>query len=157
MEIKTLLSEAKVQIGVTCIGLETKTARIKYGIGSSISDILGWDVTIRGEDGVCYKYYTAQPPLIGCTHAEPCACPLGIAPFDGYEIDIEEAIDIFHTQNGGDKFTQVSLAWPLTYPHTPEPYWYFRTNLGGTVVIGANSGKINGFPVNRLLYMAPMS
>ena len=154
MEVSELLSAVKEKTGIICIGLERKEARIKHGIGSSVKDILGWDVVVRAEDGSCYAYYVAQKPLIGMTHPEPIFCPLGIVAFNGYRIDIEEAIKIFHTQNGGDKFTQVTLCWPLIHPAAPEPYWYFRTNLGNTVVIGANSGQIDGFSPIVVLYMA---
>ena len=125
--------------GVKFIGLLRKIARIKHGIGSSIEDILGWDVVLRAKDGECYEYYVAQPPLIGMTQAQPICCPLGLVAFDGYKIDIKEAIKIFNTQNGGDKFTHVTLSWPLVHPAAKEPFWYFRTNLGTEVVIGANS------------------
>ncbi|EAT58674.1 hypothetical protein [Chlorobium ferrooxidans] len=141
--------------GVICTGLERKSARIRNGIGSTIADVLGWDVIVRGEDGSCYGYYAAQPPLIGLTQPQPVTCPLGIVPFDGYKIDIDEAIKIFHSQNGGDQFTAITLSWPLTYPEAPEPYWHFRTNLGDTVVIGANSGQCLGHPSYRLLYGTP--
>ncbi len=154
MNVSKLLSSVKEKTGITCIGLERKEARIKHGIGSSIEDILGWDVVVRAEDGSCYEYYVAQPPLKGMTQPKPILCPLGIIPFNGYKIGIEEAIKIFHSQNGGDKFTQISLSWPLVHPAASEPYWYFRTNLGNTVVIGANSGQIEGFSPIVVLYMA---
>jgi hypothetical protein len=153
-QFEKLLSTVKEKTGVVCIGLERKTARIRHGIGSELKDIMGWDVVVRGEDGSCYEYYVAQPPLIGMTQPQPVKCPLGIVAFDGYKVDIEEAIKIFHTQNGGDKFTDVVLSWPLIHPAAPEPYWYFRTNLGNNVVIGANSGQIKGFPPIYVLYMA---
>ncbi len=154
MKPSDLSSMLPEQSGTTCIGLERKNARIKNGIGSELHDILGWDVIVRAKDGVCYSFYTAQPPLIGMTQPQPVNCPLGISPFDGYKIEIEEAIKIFKTQNGGDLFTEISLSWPLVHPAAPEPYWHFRTNLGNTVIIGANSGQIMGYPPTVVLYMA---
>ena len=154
-KIEQLLADVKTKAGITGIGLERKNARIKHGIGSTLEDILGWDVIIRGKDGHCYEFYTAQPPAFGLTQPIPVSCPLGIVPFDNYKIQIDEAIKIFHTQNGGDKFTAIALSWPLTHPEAPEPYWYFRTNLGNNVVIGAISGQIKGHPPIHLLYMAP--
>jgi len=153
-QVKEILAAAEKQTGLGFIGLERKTARIKSGSGSELKDILGWDVLVRGENGACYEYYAAQPPLIGMTQPQPAPCPLGIVAFDGYKIGIEEAIKIFHTQNGGDKFTAITLSWPLVHPAAHEPFWYFRTNPGGTVIIGANSGQIQGVPINILLYMA---
>ncbi len=153
-EIKNYLDTAAEKTGVKCIGLERKNAVIKNGIGSKVEDVLGWNIIVRDESGTCHEYYTARPPLIGMTQPVPIKCPLGIIPFDGYKIDIEEAINIFHTQNGGDKFTEITLSWPLTHPESPEPYWYFRTNLGNSVVIGANSGQIKGYSPIVVLYMA---
>ena len=153
-DIKDILANAEKQTGIGFIGLERKCARIRNGVGSELKDILGWDVTVRDKDGTCYEYYVAQPPLIGMTQPQPVRCPLGIMPFDSYKIDIEEAIKIFHSQNGGDKFTEITLSWPLVHPQAPEPYWYFRTNLGNNVIIGANSGQIKGFPPIVVLYMA---
>jgi hypothetical protein len=154
METSKLLSLAKEKTGVTFIGLLRKTARIKHGMGSTAKDILGWDVVLRAQDGDCYEYYVAQPPLEGMTQAQPISCPLGLVAFDKYKINIEEAIKIFHSQNCGDKFTHVVLCWPLIHPAAKEPFWYFRTNLGNEVVIGANSGQIHCSSPIVVLYMA---
>ncbi|SDC68469.1 hypothetical protein SAMN05216323_10449 [Williamwhitmania taraxaci] len=154
MKTSDLLAQVKEKTGVSCIGLERKIARIRHNVGSNIADIQGWDVVVRGNDGSCMEYYVAQPPMMGMTQPQPISCPLGIIAFDDYKIDIKEAIEIFKTQNGGDKFTEISLSWPLVHPAAPEPFWHFRTNLGHTVVIGANSGQVKGFPTNVILYMA---
>lgn len=154
MKTSELLSLAEKNTGVKFIGLLRKTARIKHGIGNSIVDVLGWDVVLRAKDGDCYEYYVAQPPLEGMTQAQPISCPLGLVAFDEYKIDIKEAIKIFHTQNGGDKFTHIALSWPLVHPAAKEPFWHFRTNLGVEVVIGANSGQINNSLPIAVLYMA---
>lgn len=154
MKPSDLLSAVKDSTGVAGIGIERKSARIRNGMGSTIADVLGWDVIVRGEDGSCYEYYVAQPPLIGMTQPQPVACPLGIIAFNSYKIEIKEAIEIFKSQNGGDQFSQITLSWPLTHPAAQEPFWYFRTNLGNTVVIGANSGQIQGYSPIVVLYMA---
>ena len=153
-QIKNHLDTAAEKTGVKFIGLERKSGVIKNGMGSTAQDILGWNITIRDDGGTCYEYYMAQPPLIGMTQPVPIKCPLGIIAFDDYKIDIEEAVKIFHSQNGGDRFSDVVLSWPLTHPAAPEPYWYFRTNLGNNVVIGANSGQIKGHSPIVVLYMA---
>lgn len=142
MKTTDLLSLVKDQAGISCTGLERKSARIKNGMGSEIADVLGWDVIVRNQDGGCYAFYVAQPPLIGMTQPQPAPCPLGIMPFNEYKIDIAEAIKIFHSQNGGDKFTAITLSCPLVHPAATEPYWYFMTNLGVSVIIGANSGDV---------------
>lgn len=152
-EMEMLLSSAAKQTGVKFKGLERKSARIRHGMGIYVKDILGWDIIAKDDENSCYSYYVAQPPLIGMSTPEPVLCPLGIVAFDGYEIDIEKAVEIFHTQNGGDKFTAIQLSWPLTFPQAPEPYWYFKTNLGVDVIIGANSGEIKR-PIPIMLYMA---
>jgi hypothetical protein len=150
--IASLLGTVKEKTGVICIGLERKIAKMAHTPGETVKDILGWDVVVRAQDGGCYEYYVAQPPLIGMSHPQPVRCPLGIVPFDDYKIDIDEAIQIFHSLEGHDGFMEVSLSWPLIYPDASEPYWYFRT-LNGIVIIGAISGQIKGFPNFRLLYM----
>jgi len=148
METKKMLTLAEEKTGVKFIGLIRKIARIKHGIGSSITDVLGWDVVMRADDGTCYEYYVAQPPMIGMTQPQPTMCPLGLVAFNGFKIDIEETIKIFHSQNGGDSFTQVTISWPLVFPAATEPFWHFRTNLGEEVVIGANTGHIsNSHPI----------
>lgn len=154
MKLDELLKAASEKTGVHFAGIMRKHARIRNGIGDKLSDILGWDVIMKEKTGGCYSFYAAQPPLIGMTHPEPVVCPLGIVAFDDYKIKIEEAIKIFHSQDGGSKFTEIHLSWPLVHPAAPEPYWYFRTELGNTVVIGANSGQIKGFPPSVVLYMA---
>ena len=153
-QIKDHLNTAAEKTGVTFIGLERKEGVIKNGMGAKAEDVIGWNIIVREENGICYSYYAARPPLIGMTQPVPVKCPLGIIAFDDYKINLEEAVKIFHTQLGGDKFTDVTLSWPLTHPESPEPYWYFRTNLGNTVVIGANSGQIKGYSPIVVLYMA---
>ena len=143
MKTLDLLSQAAETTGETFIGLLRKTARIKLGIGSSVKDILGWDVVLRAKDGDCYGYYAAQPPLVGLTQAQPISCPLGLVTFESFKIDITEAIKIFQSQDGGDKFMDITLSWPLVHPAAKEPFWYFRTNLGVEVIIGADSGLIS--------------
>jgi hypothetical protein len=155
MKLSKISAHTEAQAGVVSIGLERKIARIKNNAGKEVTDILGWDIIIRGQDGGCYSYYEAQPPLIGLTQPQPISCPLGIIAFDEYKIDIAEAVKIFHSQNGGDTFIEIALSWPLVHPAAPEPYWYFRTNLGHTVVIGANSGQIQGYSPISVLYKAP--
>lgn len=154
MKNEELIKIAGEHTGISHIGLLKKSARIKQRMGSDVSDILGWDVITKGENQTCYSFYSAQPPLIGLTQPQPVECPVGIIAFDTHKIDIEEAIKIFHTQLGGDKFTQILLCWPLAHPEPPEPYWYFKTNLGTDVVIGANSGQIKGYEPLTILYMA---
>ncbi len=153
MKIADLLIKAKESSGVKYIGLLRTEARIKHGMGSQLSDILGWDITVKAEDGNCYAYYSAQAPLIGTTMPLPVACPMGIVAFDECKLSLEQVIEVFHSQNGGDHFTQVSLCWPLVHPAAVEPHWYFRTNLGNEVIIGANSGQISGMPPMVVLYM----
>ncbi|MDR3705465.1 MAG: hypothetical protein P4L28_06130 [Paludibacteraceae bacterium] len=154
MKTEDLLSLAEEKTGAKFIGTLRKTARIRHGIGSSIEDVLGWDTILKAKDGECYEFYAAQAPLIGLTQAQPISCPLGIVAFDSFKIDIKEAIKIFHSQNGGDKFTHITLSWPLVYPEAKEPFWYFRTNLGVEVIIGANSGQIKNVLPTVILYMA---
>ncbi len=161
MDLSKVSAHLKKTAGVHGVGIERKTARIRNGAGKEVTDILGWDVIIRAEDGECYSYYEAQPPLIGLTQAEPIMCPLGIIPFITYKIDIAKAIEIFKGQNGGDIFVSIVLSKPLVNPPATEPFWYFRTNLGNTIVIGADSGHMIGtdpVPLYRapvVLYSAP--
>lgn len=147
MKINDILKTTAEKIGTPIYGLERKTARIRNGIGTEVSDILGWDVITRAKNNHCYENYVAQPPFLGITQPTPVPCPLGIIPFNTYKVGILEAVQLFHEQNGGGAFTEITLCWPLTHPATPEPYWYFRTNLGNDVIIGANTGHFIQQPI----------
>ena len=141
MKIENLLNFAKERTGISHYALMWKKARVRNNMGNNLKDILGWDFLTRAENNTCYEFYAAQPPLIGMTQPQPVNCPLGIVPFNKWNINIDQAINIFHQQNGGDYFTEVTLSWPLVHPEANEPYWHFRTNLGNIVVIGANTGQ----------------
>ena len=117
-------------------GLMSMKARINEP-GSSYKDVLGWDILCR--EGGCYEFYVAQYPLIGMTRPVEVPCPLGIQPFDSYNVSFQEALEKLNGMDCGDKFVALSLYWPLT-PECKEPYWYIRTDLGTQVSVGANSG-----------------
>jgi len=138
--IEMMKTEAAKLGTVEFKGLMVKTARIKNGVGTKSSDILGWDYLFRATDGTCYTFYAAQPPLIGMTQAVPVVCPLGLRTFDSYDVDFKKAIEILNTMNCGNMFVAMSLSWPLTLT-CEEPYWHIRTSIGNDVEIGANSGK----------------
>lgn len=116
------------------------TGKIKNGMGRNKEDVLGFDYLVRDENNQCLKYYAANPPLIGMTKPEPVPCPLGIRVIKEYRVNYEMAIEIFHTMNCGDAFTDIALSWPLT-PEVIEPVWHIHTNLDSVVIIGADSGK----------------
>lgn len=140
-KLKETLQKVAASLGdtVSLKGLLLQKARIKQGAGKSAADVLGWDYIVHDNNGVCYSYYAAQPPLIGMTQPVPVPCPLGLRVFDTYEVDFKKAIDIMHSMNCGDTFVDMSLSWPLT-PECKEPLWHIRTNLGNQIIIGANSG-----------------
>ncbi len=142
MDMHTILDQASDNIGgdVKVEGLLRKIARLKPGADKP-EDVLGFDYTVH-HDGTCYEYYAANPPLKGVTQAVPVECPLGIEIFDDYKVDYKAAIDIFHRGNWGSQFTSMALSKPLTYPEAQEPYWYLMSNLGQSVVIGADTGEI---------------
>ncbi|MDD4749723.1 MAG: hypothetical protein PHD26_07335 [Methanosarcinaceae archaeon] len=143
ISLKEVMEEVASKVGeVQFKGLMLKEARIKNGAGKMPEDILGWDYLFRTDKGVCYSYYAAQAPLIGMTQPSPLPCPLGIQPFDSYEIDFKKAIEILNSINCGDVFVAMTLSWPLT-PECTVPYWHIRTTLGNDIVIGANSGKVD--------------
>ncbi|MDD3407751.1 MAG: hypothetical protein PHP13_06675 [Methanomicrobium sp.] len=134
----------KLGDGVIIKELVTKKAHLKNGCAKTAADVLGWDMIVRYTDqgaSICYSYYEAQPPLIGITNPVRIQCPLGLRSFEKYNIDFKKAIDIFHTSNCGDLFTEMKLYFVL-HPEIKEPYWYIRSNLGCVIVIGADSGKI---------------
>lgn len=116
------------------------TAHLKKGTAATAEDVVGFDHLVHW-DGICYQFYAANPPLIGMTQPVPVPCPLGICCVGDYAIDYKQAVEIFHTGNWGSKFTSLVLSRPLT-PEVSEPYWYFVSDLGITVIIGANTGKI---------------
>lgn len=149
-EIKDLMSQATAQVGegVEFKGLMSKVARIRHSAGESPQDILGWDYILRAQDGTCYQFYAAQPPLVGMTQPEPVPCPLGVRAFDHYEVDFARAIAIWHDSGMkcGDTFVAMQLGWPLT-PECKEPSWHIRTSVGSDVVVGANSGNPHCYPI----------
>jgi putative hemolysin len=121
-------------------GLISKVARINNSAGQSAEDVLGWDVTYRGEDGKCYSYYVAQAPLVGMTEPVEVPCLLGVQAFDSYTLDFEEAIAAMKSMRCGSTFVELSLSWPLT-SEVEEPEWHITTDIGNEILIGANSGK----------------
>ncbi len=121
-------------------GLISKVSRINNSEGKTAADVLGWDVTYRGEDEKCYTYYVAQAPLIGMTEPVEVPCLLGVQSFDSYMVSFEDAIAIMQSMNCGDTFVNMSLSMPLT-PAVNEPMWRITTSIGNEIVIGANCGK----------------
>jgi len=130
--------------GVVIKELVTKKAHLKNGCAKTAADVLGWDMIVRYTGpgaSVCYSYYEAQPPLIGLTNPVRIICPLGLRSFENYKIDFKKAIDIFHSLDCGDSFTEMKLYYVLHF-EVKEPCWYIRSTLGCVVVIGADSGKV---------------
>lgn len=142
MDIQTILGDASENIGgdVKVKGLMRKVAHLKPG-AEKFEDVLGFDYIVHCND-TCFEYYSANPPLHGTTQAKPITCPVGIEIFGDYNVDYKAAVTIFHRGNWGSQFTTMSLSKPLVYPQTAEPYWYMVSNLGQTVIIGADSGEI---------------
>jgi hypothetical protein len=140
MYVKDELSSASNAIGEgVSLGLVCKTGRLKKPAAEQASDVVGFDYKVF-HDGVCYKYYAANPPLTGMTQPKPTDYPLGLAVINEYKIEYQEAIDIFHKGNWGSKFTSISLSQPL-YPGVNDPSWYFVSDMGVHVVINANTGE----------------
>ncbi|WP_070971213.1 hypothetical protein [Vibrio sonorensis] len=119
-------------------GLVKKEGRLNTQLASNPEDVVGFDYIVQWE-GNCYEFYSANPPLIGCTQAKPIPYPLGVAVFNEYNVDYKRAIELFHTGDWGGRFTAIALFKPL-HPEIKEPYWYFISDLGVKVVIGANTG-----------------
>ena len=136
--MKTLIEANK--LAETTLLVLSMTGKINNGVGKNKEDVLGFDYVVKSEKNQCLKYYAANPPQTGLTKPEPIPCPLGIRVIKDYKINYEKAIEIFHTMNCGDAFTDIALSWPLT-PEVREPVWHIHTNLGSVVVIGADSGK----------------
>ncbi len=143
MDIKSILAEAAKKIGkdVELEGLLRKTGRLKFNSVADAKDVLGFDYLVYWEKA-CYEYYAANPPLIGLTQPVPVPCPVGIEIFNSYKVDYKKAVEIFHTGNWGGKFTSIVLCKPLIHPEAKEPYWYFLSDLGVQIMIGADSGKV---------------
>ncbi|QZY53784.1 hypothetical protein [Crassaminicella profunda] len=141
--IKEVLKKAAKQMGehVKLEKVLIKTGRLAQEAVDSAESVLGFDYLIE-YDNKCFEFYVANPPLIGMTQPTPVKRPLGIASFADYKIDYKSAIKIFHSGDWGSKFTSIVLSKPLT-PEVTEPYWYFRSDLGVDVIIGANTGKVH--------------
>jgi putative hemolysin len=121
-------------------GLISKMARINNSEGKTAADVLGWNVTFRGEDGKCRTYYVAQAPLMGMTEAVEVECPEGARVFDSYMLDYEDAIAAMKSMRCCSTFVELSLYWPLTL-EVKEPEWHIKTTTGNEIVIGANCGN----------------
>lgn len=121
-------------------GLISKVARINNSEGKTAADVLGWDVTYRGEDEKCYSYYVAQAPLVGMTEPVVVQCPLGVQAFDRYIVDYDDAIAVMQMMDCGDTFVELTLSWPLT-PEVEEPQWRIKTSIGTEIVVGAYCGQ----------------
>jgi hypothetical protein len=78
---ENLVSQVSKNSGVKIISLMRQTARIKHGIGTDASDVLGFNYVVKDDSGTCHEYYAAEPPLIGMSHPMPISCPLGIIAF----------------------------------------------------------------------------
>lgn len=143
MSIQALLEKASSMVGneIELEGLMRKSGRIKQNSGTDSSDVLGFDCIVYF-DNACYEFYAANPPLKGMTQPMPIMCPLGIEIVKDYKIDYKEAIEIFHKGKWGSHFVYISLCKPMVYPQATEPYWYFVSNLGVNVVIGADTGDV---------------
>ncbi len=142
MNTKDILEKASKKVGedVKLEGLMRKIGRLKKSSAKLAIDVLGFDYIVHW-DNSCYEFYAANPPLIGITQPVPVPCPYGIAIFNEYKIDYKKAVDIFLKGNWGDSFTSISLSKPL-HPDVEEPYWYFLSNIGVQVMIGADTGKV---------------
>lgn len=143
MSMKKSITELVEKIGGVSdddYGLMSKKGRLNSNAVSEAKDVLGFDYVLHYNNS-CYECYTANPPLIGSTQPVPIPCPLGIEMITDYKIDYKKAIDIFHTGDWGGKFTSIALSKPL-HPDVNEPYWYFRSDLGVQIIIGANSGEV---------------
>jgi len=138
VDLKECMDKAAAEVGVKFKGLLFQKAHIKNGVGSLTKDILGWDYVYRTVEGVCYKFYRAEPPLIGMTLPVPVVCPLGIRVFDSYKVDFKEAIEIFHKQFHEKMFTAMILSWVLV-PGCEEPFWHIKSITGEEIAIGANT------------------
>jgi len=143
MSSKETLQKASARLGdnIELEGLMRMSGRLKNNLASQPSDVLGFDYIVHHERS-CFEFYAANPPFIGLTQPMPVLCPLGIEIVKEYKLDYKEAINIFHSGDWGDYFTSLVFCKPLVYPQATEPYWYFMSNLGVPVMIGANSGKV---------------
>ncbi|HEX3030290.1 MAG TPA: hypothetical protein VHT34_13565 [Clostridia bacterium] len=122
-----------------------ETGVLKYPASSDAEDVLGFNYIVY-DNGTCYEYYAANPPLVGMTQPVPVSYPLGLAVFDTPKIDYKQAVKLFHSGNWGSKFTSILLCKPL-HPDVKDPSWYFVSDLGAHVIINANTGDIKSIDV----------
>ncbi|NEP00705.1 MAG: hypothetical protein F6K58_18950 [Symploca sp. SIO2E9] len=123
--------------------LLSKTGQLSEIPAKTAEQVVGFNVLERvlGKN-YCQTYYVANPPLVGITQPVENPCPLGIQDIPEYQVDYKKAVSLFHQTNCGDAFESISLAWPLT-PQVTEPIWKLRSNLDATVIIGADTGKVD--------------
>jgi hypothetical protein len=141
MKAREDLANITQQIGpVSNAGYLREIGVLKKAVAENASDIVGFNYVIFN-DGVCYAYYSANPPLIGMSNPTPVQYPLGLAVFSDFKITYQKAVDLFHSGNWGSGFTSISLSKPL-YPDVNDPYWYFISDLGTHVTVNANTGEV---------------
>lgn len=121
-------------------GLLKKVGRFQNTFAVEADDILGFDYLVNNADR-CYEFYRANPPMESYTIPFPVSKPLGITNFNNFKVDYKRAIEIFHSGKWGDKFASIVLYKPI-YAEVKEPYWYFVSNIGKQVIIGADSGNV---------------
>jgi hypothetical protein len=150
-----LADQIKKDSGVEIIGLMRQIGRIRFGVGKTANDIVGFDYIVKEKNGGCMEYYAANPPLIGLSHPVPVPCPLGIVAFNSYKIKYATAVDIYLKLSNKQPFVAIALSWPLTHPETKEPFWHIRSEDGTDYTIGAISGQEDGGNAPVPLYMGP--
>jgi hypothetical protein len=152
MKVKEFLVKSAKQSGVELKfdGLVKMTGRFNFKVAKKPEDIVGFDYILFWK-GDYFKFYAANPPLIGMTPPFKMRPVLGFESFNDFKIDYKEAIRIFNSGNWGTSFTLIELYKPLVHPEAKEPFWYFLSNLGIQVIIGANTGNVKEVVVEEMM------
>jgi len=141
MKAKKLLLRAKGAMGVIPNSLIRIEAELKRPLSSSYQDVIGFGVLIKWDD-VCFKFFTACPPLKGTTQAYLYTHPTGHSEFKNFDVDYKDAITIFHKCNLGKKFSSIALFKPNVLPEPTEAFWYIRSDSGKEIMIGSETGIV---------------
>ena len=152
MKVREFLMKSAKESGVELKidGLVKKTGRFNFKTAKTYEDIMGFDYIVWWK-GDYFKFYAANPPFVGMTPPFKMRPVLGLENFESYKVDYKEAINIFQSGDWGNGFTIIELYQSFVLPAVKEPFWYFLSNKGFQVIIGANTGKVKHFELEEMM------
>lgn len=103
-------------------------------------DEIEWRSVVHSTKGEDFKYYKITRLKLGKTVVEESNLPFGYSPFDTINVELDQAIQLAQKENAN-----VGKIYKLYFPLSPfdtEPLWFFTTNDGLMITIGANTKEL---------------